>query len=139
MKKVLVTLVSALVALNMFAQSSAVYYTPVNETVEVGVGFNPQTGKMILSVIEESKKEVDFDFTVKNAFGQERMEQSFDEGTITVIPKTRKVNYYECNYELSFPEFHYLVRTAMNRGKVVINGVEIDGFTLMGIFRQLGF
>ncbi|MCQ2112203.1 MAG: hypothetical protein MJY95_02540 [Bacteroidaceae bacterium] len=137
MKKILAVLVSAIIAVSASAQSSTVYFTPVNDNVEIGLGFNPQTHKCIISIIEESKNEVDFNFDVINPFGINVMEKSFDEGNISVMPKTRKVNYYECQYELTFPELQFFIFNVEHNANININGNTLSGKDVAAALKSL--
>ncbi len=125
MKTIIATALAFILTLSANAQSKAIYYTPVSETMEIGFGFNPETHKCIISIIEESKEDVDFDLSISTPFGN-IMEKTFSDGDITVIPKTRKVNYYECNYELSAFEMSRLQMLARTGAKVNVNGVEMS-------------
>ena len=129
MKTIILTIATFVLAIAANAQS--IYFAPVSESVEIGFGFNPQNHKFILSVIEESKDDVDFSIDVTNAFGRDIMSKSFDEGTVTVIPKKKNVNYYECNYELTRQELNFLLFNARFGGNVNINGIEMDGKALI--------
>ncbi|MCQ2093409.1 MAG: hypothetical protein MJY81_00120 [Bacteroidaceae bacterium] len=137
MKTIILTIATFVFTLVANAQSAATYFAPVSETVEIGFGFNPQNHKFVLSVIEESKDDVDFNIDVTNAFGRDIMSQSFDEGTVTVIPKTKKVNYYECNYELTPQELNFLLFNARFGGNVNINGVEMNGSALINAIHNI--
>ena len=130
MKTIIATALAFILTLSANAQSKAVYYTPVNETMEIGFGFNPETHKCIISIIEESKDDVDFDLSISTPFGN-IMEKTFSDGDITVIPKTSKVNYYECNYELSGFEMSRLMMLARTGAKVNVNGVEMSSREFM--------
>lgn len=137
MKTIIATALAFILTLSANAQNQAVYYTPVNDTMEIGFGFNPETHKCIISIIEESKEDVDFDLSISTPFGN-IMEKTFSDGDITVIPKTRKVNYYECNYELSAFEMSRLQMLARTGAKINVNGVEMSSRefmdTIHGIF-----
>lgn len=139
MKKLFATLAVVVVTLTASAQSSVVYYTPVNKTMEVGIGFDPYSHKCIFSIIEESKNDVDFTFDILNHNGQSVLgsTKALSEGKINIIPKTRKVSYYACNYELTIGELKSLIRTANDNGKVVINGVEFDGEELASMLKDI--
>lgn len=137
MKTIIATALAFILSLSVNAQSKSVYYTPVNETMEIGFGFNPETRKCIISIIEESKEDVDFDLNISTPFGN-IMEKTFSDGDITVIPKTRKVNYYECSYELNAFEMARLQMLAHTGAKISVNGVEMSSRefmdTIKGIF-----
>ena len=66
------------------------------------------------------------------------MEKTFSDGDITVIPKTRKINYYECNYELNAFEMARLQMLAHTGAKISVNGIEMSSRefmdTIKGIF-----
>lgn len=130
MKTIILAVTAFVFSLVANAQSTAIYYSPVSETVELGFGFNPQNHKFVISVIEESKDDVDFNVGVTSAFGHNIMAGSFNAGSVTIIPKTKKVNYYECNYELSRHELDMLLFNARRGGKVSVNGIEMDGKSL---------
>ena len=131
MKKMIAMVATLVIAISMNAQNSVVYYSPVSETMEVGVGFDRQSHKMVLSIIEESKKDVDFSFDILSDEGESVIaDDMLDEGTVNVLPKTRKVSYYECNYSLSMPELMDLMAKAQKADKVLVNGQEIDGSQL---------
>ena len=131
MKKNIIATVVALVFAVVANAQSTTYFAPVGETMELGFGFNPQTHKFVLSVIEESKGDVDFDVDVTNAFGAGILSHAFNAGKVTAIPKTRKVNYYECNYELSSRDLNILLFNARHGGKLSINGTTLDGSALI--------
>lgn len=128
--KFFATALALVITLVANAQNQAIYYTPVNETMEIGFGYNPETHKCIISVIEESKENVDFNVSINTPFGN-AMTNTFDGGDITVLPKTHKVNYYECNYELSHFELSQLMFLAQHNAKVNINGVEMSSQELL--------
>ncbi|MBQ0104163.1 MAG: hypothetical protein KBS99_08355 [Prevotellaceae bacterium] len=136
-KNIITTVVAFVIALVANAQSTSIYYTPVGETMEIGFGFNPQSHKFVLSVIEESKDDVDFNVDITNAFGMGIMSNVFNEGQITEIPKTKKVSYYECNYELSLQDLNFLLFNASHNGSVNINGTELDGKSLLNAFQSV--
>lgn len=139
MKKVLATLVAAIVSITMAAQSPVVYYAPVNKTMEVGIGFNPVSHKCILSVLEESKKDVDFSIDILNDNGESVIDAAciLNDGWENVIPKTRKVSYYTCNYELTGSQIARIIEMARNNDTVVINGTEIDSNQLANSLEEL--
>ncbi len=128
MKKVLTTLAAVIASITMAAQSPVVYYTPVNKTMEVGIGFNPVSHKCILSILEESKKDVDFSLDILSEDGESATDVAciLNDGWVNVIPKTRKVSYYTCNYELTGSQIAHIIEAARNNDTVVINGAEID-------------
>ena len=125
MKTIIATALAFILTLSANAQSQATYYSPVNETVELGFGFNPQSHKFIISIIEESKDDVDFDLSITTPFGN-IMEKTFADGDITIIPKSRKVSYYECNYELTPMEMSQLMFFATHKATISINGIEMN-------------
>ncbi len=139
MKKVLATLAAVIVSITMAAQSPVVYYTPVNKTMEVGIGFNPVSHKCILSILEESKKSVDFSIDILNDKGESVIDVTgiLDDGWENVIPKTRKVSYYTCNYELTGGQIARIIEIARNNDAVVINGTEIDSKLLVDSLEEL--
>lgn len=137
MKKLVATIASALVSLTMAAQSSVVYYTPVNKTMEVGLGFDRQSHKCVLSIIEEAKSDVDFSFDILNNEGESILNLNDEEGKVNVLPKTKKVNYYECNYELSMNELRQLMNTAKNSETIMINGQEFDSAELASTIQDI--
>ena len=137
MKKIFATIATVLVSLSMAAQGSVVYYTPINETMEVGFGFNRQSNKCVFSIIEESKKDVNFTFDLLDNNGKSVMETELEEGNINILPKTKKVSYYECNYELSPSELHQLMSTARNSETVVINGREFDSNIILASIKNI--
>jgi len=130
MKKFIAAIATAIVSLTATAQTTEVFYSPVNDTMEIGLGFDRQSHKCILSVIEESKKDVNFTFDIVNEQGDSKLVGTIDEGTLNVIPKTRKVNYYLCNYEITMPQLFQLVASSRHGEKVVINGQEIESDVL---------
>ncbi len=139
MKKVLATLAAVIVSITMAAQSPVVYYTPVNKTMEVGIGFNPVSHKCILSILEESKKSVDFSIDILNDNGESVIDATgiLNDGWENVIPKTRKVSYYTCNYELTGGQIARIIEIARNNDAVVINGTEIDSKLLADSLEEL--
>ena len=50
MKTIILAVTAFVFSLVANAQSTAIYYSPVSETVELGFGFNPQNHKFVLSV-----------------------------------------------------------------------------------------
>ncbi|MCQ2214048.1 MAG: hypothetical protein MJZ36_10460 [Bacteroidaceae bacterium] len=130
MKKIIAAIATAIVSLTATAQNSEVFYSPVNETMEIGIGMDRQSHKVVLSIIEESKKDVDFSIDIVGKEGNSIMIQNLNEGSLNVIPKSRKVNYYLCNYEISMPQLMQLVMSAKNNEKIMINGQEIEGSVL---------
>jgi hypothetical protein len=139
MKKMLATIAAVIVSLTMAAQSPVVYYTPVNKTMEVGIGFNPVSRKCILSILEESKKNVNFSLDILNGNGESvgNTTNLLNNGRINIIPKTKKVNYYTCDYELTRDQINRIVEVAKNNDVVVINGVELDSNQLVSSLKQL--
>lgn len=139
MKKLLVTIVAVIASITMVAQSPVVYYTPVNKTMEVGIGFNPVSHKYILSILEESKKDVDFSIDILNNNGASVSDVAciLNYGWENVIPKTKKVNYYTCNYELTGDQISHIIEVARNNDVVVINGVKIDSNRLADSLEEL--
>ncbi len=139
MKKVLATLAVVIVSVTMAAQSPVVYYTPVNKTMEVGIGFNPVSHKCILSILEESRKDVDFSLDILSDSGESVIDAAciLNDGWVNVIPKTRKVSYYTCNYELTEGQIAHIIEVARNNDTVVINGSEIDSGLLADSLEDL--
>ena len=128
-------IVSAIASLSMSAQT--VYYSPVNKTMEVGLGFDAKSHQAILSVIEESKDAADFSFDIMNGEGEIVMSREMEAKNVNVMPKDGDENYYQCNYTLSMPELFEILASSASNETAVINGVQVISKSLASAIQNV--
>lgn len=137
MKTIAIIIAATIASISANAQNAAVYYSPVTTNMEVGLGFDRNSHNYTLSIIEESKQQVDFGFDIIGFEGESLLSQELNGGTVNVIEKSSDENYYQCNYTLTMPELFNLINTARQGNKIVINGTQISTETLTAAIENI--
>ena len=129
MKTLVIAIASFIACVSANAQSSTVYYAPVNAKMDVGIGFDTKLNQCIFSIIEESNEKVDFNFDIINRNGESVLLTAVNDGHVNVIPKDQTSNYYQCNYAISLPELMDIIVNS-KENIIVINGIQVSSNAL---------
>lgn len=117
-----IALTSFFLAAPEASAQGAVYYSPVNTEMEIGIGFNPSDRTFTFGIADSSEERTSgsieiFDKSGKKIYGR-------DADSVTLVPKDSRSSFRIYSCTLSAWDFASLARS-MRNSTIVINGIQV--------------